>query len=73
VALGTKNRSRETSQSSKQHLREERRDKLAPVEDFNVEPGGAGRDRDASRWLRFPDASWKNGEMPNRMDREFEA
>jgi len=73
MALGTKNRQTETSQVCKQHLREEHRDKLALVEEFIVEIEGAGKNHDVARWLRFSDASWKNGEMLKRLDREFEA
>jgi hypothetical protein len=73
MALGTKNRQNETAQVCKQHLRETQRDKLALVEEFIVEIEGAGKNHDAARWLRFSDASWKNGEMLKRLEREFEA
>ena len=72
MALGTKNRQSETSQVCKQHLREAHPDKSGLVEEFIVEIEGAGRTHDATRWLRFSDASWKHAEMLKRLDREFE-
>jgi hypothetical protein len=50
MALGTKNRQRQTAEACKQHLREKYRDRGALVEEFIVEFEGTGKDSDLTRW-----------------------
>jgi len=55
MALGTKNRQKQTADLCKQHLREKYSDKLALVEEFILEIEGTSKDADVTQWGRFTD------------------
>ena len=72
MALGTKNRQRQTAEACKQHLREKYRDRLSLVEEFISEFEGAGKDSDLTRWSSFTDVRGIDKEMLQRLDAFFE-
>jgi hypothetical protein len=72
MALGTKNRRRQTAEVCKQHLRQKYRDRLSLVEEFISEFEGAGKDSDLTRWSSFTDVRGIDKEMLQRLDAFFE-
>ena len=72
MALGTKNRQRQTAEACKQHLREKYRDRGALVEEFIVEFEGTGKDSDLTRWSSLTDIRGIEKEMLSRLDTFFE-
>jgi hypothetical protein len=53
MALGTKNRQRQTAETCKRHLREKYRDRGGLVEEFISEFEGVGKNSDPTRWGSF--------------------
>ena len=72
MALGTKNRQRQTAETCKQHLREKYRDRIALVEEFITEFEGTGKNADLTRWSSFTDVRGIDKEMLQRLDAFFE-
>ena len=72
MALGTKNRQRQTAETCKQHLRQKYRDRLSLVEEFIAEFEGSGKDSDLTRWASFTDVRGIDKEMLSRLDTFFE-
>jgi hypothetical protein len=64
MALGTKNRQRQTAEACKQHLREKYRDRGALE--------GTGKDSDLTRWSSLTDVRGIEKEMLSRLDTFFE-
>jgi hypothetical protein len=72
MALGTKNRQKQTAEICKQHLREKYRDQAGLVEEFISEFEGAGKNSDLTRWGRFTDVRGVDKEMLQRLDAHFQ-
>ena len=73
MSLGTKNRQIQTAEVCKHHLREKHQRQIALVEEkFIQEIEGTGKNHDVAKWGQFADASWKNDQMLERLDIEFE-
>jgi hypothetical protein len=72
MALGTKNRQKQTAETCKQHLRQKYRDHGALVEEFIAEFEGSGKDADLTRWSRFTNVKGIDKEMLQRLDAFFE-
>jgi hypothetical protein len=53
MALGTKNRQKQTADLCKQHLREKYPDKLGLVEEFIVQIEGCSQHPDVTQWGQF--------------------
>jgi hypothetical protein len=53
MALGTKNRQKQTADLCKQHLREKYSDKLGLVEEFILEIEGSAQHPDVTHWGQF--------------------
>ena len=68
MALGTKNRQKQTADICKQHLREKYPDKLGLVEEFIVEIEGPPKNCDVTRWGQFTDIKDIKKEMLQRLD-----
>ena len=73
MALGTKNRQKQTADLCKQHLREKYPDKLELVEEFILEIEGSPQHSDVTRWGRFTDIKDIKKEMFDRLERKFES
>jgi hypothetical protein len=72
MALGTKNRLKQTADICKQHLREKYRDNLGLVEEFIVEIEGAPKNFNVTRWGQFTDIKDIKEEMFKRLEIHFE-
>ena len=72
MALGSKNRQKQTAELCKQHLREKYPHKLRLVEEFIVEIEGPLQSSDVSRWGQFTDIKGIKKEMFQRLDARFE-
>ena len=72
MALGTKNRQKQTAGLCKQHLRQKYPDKLALVEEFIVEIEGPPQNCDLTRWGQFTDIKAIKKEMLQRLEIQFE-
>ena len=72
MALGTKNRLKQTADLCKQHLREKYPDKLCLVEEFILEIEGSGKNCDPTRWSQFTDIKDIKKEMFQRLEARFE-
>ena len=72
MALGTKNRQKQTAELCKEHLREKYPDKLGLVEEFIVEIEGPSKTADVTRWSRFTDIKGIKKEMLRRLELHFE-
>ena len=73
MALGTKNRQKQTADICKQHLRQKYPDKLALVEEFIVEIEGPPQNCDLTRWGQFTDIRDIQKEMLQRLETQFES
>ena len=73
MALGTKNRQKQTAELCKQHLRQKYPDKLALVEEFIVEIEGPPQNCDLTRWRQFTDIRDIQKEMLQRLETQFES
>ena len=72
MALGTKNRQKQTAELCKQHQRQKYPDKLGLVEEFIVEIEGPAQNCDLTRWGRFTDIKGIKKEMFQRLEIQFE-
>jgi hypothetical protein len=72
MALGTKNRQKQTADLCKQHLREKYLDKLGLLEEFIVEIEGPAQNCDLTRWGQFTDIKDIKREMLQRLEIRFE-
>jgi len=72
MALGTRNRQKQTAELCKQHLREKYRAKLSLVEEFILEIEGSGKNADVTRWSQFTDIKDIKKEMFQRLETRFE-
>jgi len=72
MALGTKNRLKQTADICKQHLREKYRDNLGLVEEFIVEIEGAPKKFNVTSWGKFTDIKDIKEEMFKRLEIHFE-
>ena len=72
MALGTKNRQKQTAELCKQHLRQKYPDKLALAEEFIVEIEGPPQNCDLTRWSQFSDIKDVKKEMLRRLEVRFE-
>ena len=72
MALGSKNRQKQTAELCKQHLRQKYPDKLALVEEFIVEIEGPPQNCDLTRWGQFTDIKTIKKEMLQRLEIQFE-
>ena len=72
MALGTKNRQKQTADLCKQHLREKYADKLRLVEEIIVEIEGPPQNIDLTRWGQFADIKRVKKEMLRRPEIQFE-
>ena len=72
MALGTKNRQKQTAELCKRHLREKYPDKLALVEEFIVEIEGPPQNCDVTPWGQFTDIEGVKKEMLRRLEGKFE-
>ena len=72
MALGTKNRQKQTADICKQHLREKYPDKLGLVEEFIAEIEGPPPSCDLTRWGGFTDIKVIKKEMFQRLEAQFE-
>jgi hypothetical protein len=68
VALGTKNRQKQTAETCKRHLREKYQKQAGLVEEFISEFEGS----DLIRWSSFTDVRGMDKEMLERLDAFFE-
>ena len=73
MALGTKNRQKQTADLCKQHLREKYPDKLGLVEEFILEIEGSPQHPDVTRWGQLTDIKDIKKEMFDRLERKFES
>jgi hypothetical protein len=73
MALGTKNRQKQTADLCKQHLREKYPDKLGLVGEFILEIEGSAKNADLTRWGQFTDIKDIKKEMFDRLERKFES
>ena len=72
MALGTKNRQKQTADLCKQHLRERYRAQRRLVEEFILEIEGDRKNLDVTRWDQFTDIKDIKTEMLKRLDAHFE-
>ena len=72
MALGTKNRQKQTADICKQHLRQKYPNKLGLVEEFIVEIEGPSQNCDLTRWGQFTDIKGVKKEMLRRLEIRFE-
>jgi hypothetical protein len=72
MALGTKNRQKQTADLCKQHLREKHPNKLALVQEFILEIEGPPKNYHVTRWGQFTDIKEIKKEMLERVETRFE-
>jgi hypothetical protein len=73
MALGTKNRQKQTAETCKQYLREKYQDQGGLVEEFISDIEGSDKNSDLTRWSSFTDVRGIEREMFSRLDAFFEA